>query len=110
MFTNGIDEVKRKNGTGMVKIKKLMYQERRKEMDRKSPGALIPIGWKKKQNKNFNSCIGQRRLGRAGRLRNAREADGILVPWHHSTGDNLHSAYGSTISITKIMLSLQHTS
>ena len=36
-------------------------------------------------------------------------ANGNLVPWHHSVRDNLHSAYVSTISITKILHSLQHT-
>jgi hypothetical protein len=49
-------------------------------------------------------------VGGGGRgLRNARVANENLVPWHHSAGDNLGSAYASTIAITKILVSLQHT-
>ena len=58
---------------------------------------------------SIGSCIEQRWQGGAGGLRNARAANRNLVPWHHSVGDNLCSAYVSTTSITKMLLSLQHT-
>ena len=57
----------------------------------------------------IGSCIMQLRQGGAEGLRNARVANGNLMPWHDSEGDNLHSAYASTISNTKILFSLQHT-
>ena len=43
-----------------------------------------------------------------GGLGNARVANGNLVPWHHSAGDNLRSTYASTISKTKMLVSLKH--
>ena len=58
-----------------------------------TPGA--EVGWTKSIF-TFESVAPSRCGG--GGLRNTRVANGNIVPWHHSAGDNLRSAYASTLS------------